>query len=324
MGAAGPTGATGAAGATGPVGPTGLTGAAGPTGATGPAGPTGPIGPTGLTGAAGPTGATGPAGTGAPGPTGPAGPPGAGGNYDENYGFAGFTAGTFTGNVGGRITAHATCAAAFAGAHLCHAAEYLLTESTAPVPATGAWIDASSDLNASSTVIGASPLFGRYTNGACLSWMSGSSSSSGYIVGADGAVVSASCATTHQLACCNGAPRVAFAGVTSVNAPINGRVQMHALCSASFAGSHLCHAAEYLRADSVAPIPAGGAWIDASSDVNASSTVIGASPIFGRYTNGVCLSWTSTSSSSSGYVVGTDGAIVSASCNVAHPAACCF
>ncbi len=305
MGPAGPTGATGLAGATGPVGPTGLTGPAGRRARRAPRDLRGPLAPALLT-------------------DGLCGPPGAGGNYDENFGFAGFTSGTFNGNVGGRNAAHATCAAAFAGAHLCHAAEYLITESTAPVPAAGAWIDASIDVNGSSTITGASPLFGRYTGGVCLNWTTSSSSYNGYVVGADGAVASASCTSTHQLACCNGAPRVALAGVTSANAPMNGRVQMHALCNASFAGSHLCHAAEYLRADSGASIPAGGAWIDASIDLNGSSTITGASSLFGRYTGGVCLNWTTTSSSYNGYVVGVDGAVASASCTVAHPAACCF
>ncbi|MEO5728051.1 MAG: hypothetical protein ABI134_24645, partial [Byssovorax sp.] len=218
----------------------------------------------------------------------------------------------------------ATCAAAFPGAHLCHASEYLLTESTAPVPAAGAWIDASADISGGSTITGASPLFGRYANGACLNWTTSSSSYSGYIVGTDGAITSASCPSTHLLACCNGAPRVAFAGITSANAPMNGRAAMHAFCDASFAGSHLCHAAEYMRTDSTASIPASGAWIDASANATGGSTITGASPVFGRYTNGACLNWTTTSSSYSGYIVGADGAVTSASCPGAHPAACCF
>ncbi len=272
----------------------------------------------------GPAGPTGPAGAGAPGPTGPAGPPGAGGSYEDNFGFAGFAPGTFNGNVGGRTAAHATCAAAFAGAHLCHASEYLLTESTAPVPAAGAWIDASIDISGGSTVTGASPLFGRYTGGVCTNWTAGGGAYSGYVLGVDGAITSASCTTAHQLACCNGAPRVAFAGVTSANAPMNGRVAMHALCNANFSGSHLCHAAEYLRADSGASIPASGAWIDASIDISGGSTVTGASAVFGRYTGGVCTNWTSSSGAYSGYVVGADGAITSMTCTGARPAACCF
>jgi hypothetical protein len=288
------------------VGPIGLTGPTGPTGATGPAGPMGP------------------AGAGAPGPTGPAGPPGPGGSYEDNFGFAGFAPGTFNGNIGGRIAAHATCAAAFAGAHLCHVSEYLLSESTAPVPAAGAWIDSSMDITGGTTVSGASPLFGRFTGGVCSSWTSSSASGNGYVIGADGAIASVACSTAHQLACCNGAPRVAFAGVTSANAPMSGRVAMHALCDANFSGAHLCHVAEYLRADSGAAIPASGAWIDSSMNASGGTTVSGASPVFGRFTGGVCSSWTSSSASGNGYIVGADGAIASVACSVAHPAACCF
>jgi hypothetical protein len=282
------------------------------------------MGAVGPTGATGPVGPTGPAGAGAPGPQGPAGPPGAGGNYDENFGFAGFTPGTYNGNVGGRIAAHATCAAAFSGAHLCHAAEYLITESMAPVPAAGAWLDASVDVDGSSTITGASPLFGRYTNASCSHWTINTAGYNGFVASADGGIASVSCTTAHQLACCNGAPRVAFAGVTSTNAPMTGRVQMHAFCNASFAGSHLCHAAEYLRADSLASIPASGAWLDASVATDGTSTITGASPVFGRYTNASCSHWTINTAGYNGFVASADGSIASASCSVAHPAACCL
>jgi hypothetical protein len=226
--------------------------------------------------------------------------------------------------VGGRIGAHATCAAAFAGAHLCYASEYLMTESTAPIPASGAWMDASTDLNGSVSVYGASPVFGRYTGSACTNWTSVASGNTGYLIGADGGYSSAPCNTTRPLACCNGAPRVAFAGVTPVNAAMTGRVDMHALCNASFTGSHLCHSAEYLRSDSTAAIPSGGAWLDVSIALNGSVSVYGASPVFGRYTGSACTNWTSVASGNTGYLIGADGGYSSALCNTTRPAACCF
>jgi hypothetical protein len=247
-----------------------------------------------------------------------------GGSYEQSFGFAGFTSATFNGNVGGRNAAHAVCEAAFAGAHLCYASEYLSTESTAPVPAGGAWFDVTSDLNNSASLYGVSPLFGRYTSGACTNWTSNASGISGYLIGTDGGVASAPCNTVHPLACCNGTPRDVFAGVTSVNATMSGRVQMHALCKANYPGSHLCHAAEYVRADSSASIPASGAWLDLSSDINGGGALYGASPLFGRYTSGACTNWTSTASGISGYLVASDGSIASAPCNTVRPAACCL
>ena len=149
----GPPGPMGAKGEPGLAGPAGKDGAKGEAGAQGPAGAAGPPGPTGATGTAGPPGATGPAGTpGATGPAGPSGPmgspgpagaPGASGAYAEEIGaFAGFTPTTYAGSLTsgaavGRLAAHALCAAAFSGSHLCHASEYLMASSPRAVPGTG-------------------------------------------------------------------------------------------------------------------------------------------------------------------------------------------
>jgi hypothetical protein len=71
-----------------------------------------------------------------------------------------------------------------------------------------------------------------------------------------------------------GEDAAAFAGFTStaVNGAIGSREQMHAMCAAQFAGSHLCHTAEYQLANSSVPVPADGAWIDASAAYDGSFT----------------------------------------------------
>src|SRR5262249_28247574 len=43
-----------------------------------------------------------------------------------------------------------------------------------------------------------------------------------------------------------------------------GRAGMHFVCATKFAGSHLCHWAEYVRAAGTTSPPASGAWIDVS------------------------------------------------------------
>ena len=260
----------------------------------------------------GPTGATGPAGTGNPGPQGPAGPAGNGAYSEDVAAFAGFTATLSTGNGGGRDGMHARCAAEFAGAHLCHISEYQLTNSATTVPASGAWIDPSiipyalssdSDLTFESA-----PGFGRedfsYT---CASWTSSATSGtwSSSFLRPDGSVQATSsntspappgCDVPRALACCNGAPKVQFAGFTAIHpdgAGVgNGRPGMHAACAAEFSGSHMCHIAEYLRTGSGTPVPAIGAWIDPSVNEH-NDLVTGGSPRFGRMTaRSSCNGWT--------------------------------
>ena len=190
-------------GAAGPTGPQGATGPTGPQGATGA---TGATGNTGATGATGPMGSTGPAGPqGNPGPQGPAGPSG-GSTLEDPAGFAGFTAATFTGNIGGRPAAHAACAAEFAGSHLCHASEYLLTNSATTAPAAGAWIDSSISYATGATTWSGAPFFGRGIQYDCANWTQGSTGYSGAMVTSSGGVSSAPspqyCSAVKPLACC--------------------------------------------------------------------------------------------------------------------------
>lgn len=199
----GPAGAAGPTGAAGPMGPAGPMGAMGPIGATGAAGPKGDPGPAGAPGAKGDKGDKGDRGAqGDAGPQGPAGPTGSGAYSEELGSFAGFTATTHTGNLAGRPGAHAICNAAFAGSHLCHAAEYLQSNSGTTPPMSGAWIDNStsgSGVNNSGT-----PGSGRYLAGSdCSYWTHGGAGSSGLWLNSQGVLTTTGdCSNSRVLACC--------------------------------------------------------------------------------------------------------------------------
>lgn len=344
-GEAGPTGATGVQGAPGMIGPqgpvgaagaTGSTGAAGATGATGdigPAGPAGPIGPAGIMGATGATGSTGPAGVpgpagpaGNPGPQGPAGPPGSGAYGEDSWGFAGFTPNSYLGNLGGRHIAHGICEATFAGSHLCHASEFVLSTTTATVPASGAWLDPSLTLDGAYTGSGA-PAFGRSSSSySCIHWTDASGNYAGTYVKANAGISNGgNCATAKPLACCNGTPKVAFAGFTSSMAVLNGRSGMHAACNAEFSGSHMCHGAEYLRTVSSMTPPAQGAWLDPSVDITG-NYVSGGSAAYGRSMGSYsCIDWTDISGNYAGTYVTASGSISNGgNCSTQKQIACCL
>ena len=330
-GEAGPVGPMGVAGAKGDKGDKGDTGPAGPMGMTGAQGPTGA---TGAAGAAGATGATGPAGAkgdkgekGDPGPQGPTGPAGSGAYSEELGGFAGFTTATMTGAVtNGRPGMHAKCAAEFPDSHLCHAAEYILSDSATSIPASGAWIDPSTNTSSGAENSGM-PGSGRYLYGYnCSTWTSGSSSNNGTYITSAGSITDTSCNVSRPLACCNGARKIRFAGFTPTTTTGNagGRPKMHALCVSAFAGSHLCHATEYIRATSGLSVPTSGAWIDPSTNTSSGAENSGM-PGSGRYLYGYnCSTWTSGSSSNNGTYITSAGSITDTSCNIARPVACCF
>jgi hypothetical protein len=321
-------GAKGDKGEKGDTGPAGVMGMQGPQGAAGAPGATGAPGAAGTAGATGATGAKGDKGDkGDPGPQGPTGPAGSGAYTEELGGFVGFTAATTTGAMpNGRPGMHAKCAAEFPGSHLCHAAEYILSDSATTVPSSGAWIDASTNTSANAENSGL-PGSGRYLYGySCTSWTSASSSGNGTYVTSAGSITDTPCNNSRRLACCNGARKTRFAGFTptTTTGSVGGRPQMHALCSAAFAGSHFCHAAEYVRATSSTTVPAGGAWIDPSINTSSGAENSGM-PGSGRYLYGyTCTTWTSASSSSNGSYVTSAGSVTDTPCNVARSVACCY
>ncbi len=338
----GDTGEPGEKGPAGPMGPVGMTGAKGDkgdkgdTGEKGPAGPMGPMGMTGATGAAGMTGAQGPAGAkgdrgekGDPGPQGPTGPAGSGAFSEELGGFAGFTTATYTGAMSGRPAMHAKCEAEFAGSHLCHAAEYILSNSATGVPSpNGAWLDPSTTTSGGTSNSGL-PGSGRSIYGYhCLTWNDGTVGRYGTYVTSLGSVLEdGPCNVSRSLACCNGPRKTRFAGFTptSTLGSVGGRPKMHALCAAAFSGSHFCHAAEYIRATSSVTVPASGAWIDPSTNVSGGTSNSGV-PGSGRSLYGYhCLTWNDGTAGRYGTYVTSLGSISEdGPCSVSRAVACCY
>jgi hypothetical protein len=228
--------------------------------------------------------------------------------------------------MGGRPNAHAICEAEFGDAHLCHASEYILSNSATPIPASGAWLDSSVQPDGGITREG-SHRFGRYTGTSCLSYTTTSAQFNGTVLFPAGdAFASSTCQTARPLACCNGEPKIVFAGFTpaTTTGNLGGRPTAHALCGAAFPGAHLCHAAEYLRANSPLAIPADGAWLDSSVGDTGGITREGG-PSFGRYTGTSCLSYTTTSAQFNGTVLFPAGdAFASSTCQTARSLACCY
>lgn len=305
------------------MGPMGLAGLAGPEGPRGVPGPIGPAGPAGSPGTQGVAGPAGPAGS----------------SFGEEAAvFAGFTSATTNGAAGGREQLHAMCAAAFAGAHLCHIAEYNLATSATQPPASGAWIDTSAGTDGGFETYGAndavaSTSSGRYTGrhpyNNCESWTS-IVQTSGLAVDPGGAFLR-DCAASKVLACCTTRYRETFRGFTSAIVTGNGggRAAMHARCGAEFAGAHLCHVAEYQRATPTIAPPAGGAWIDASGFAlrdDAELDTSTASATAGRWTGRAiyenCTNWIDANATLAGMTV-QPGLASSASCAIARPLACC-
>lgn len=291
-------------------------------------GPMGPMGAPGAQGMAGATGAQGAAGPrGNPGPQGPEGPAGSGSSFEDPSAFAGFTVATYDGNAGGRPVMHARCAAEFSGAHLCHASEYLASDSATDVPTGGAWLESSVDLEGNA-VSAASGLYGRATANSCSSWTDATvSAASTRLIESGGIDYVGSCAQKRALACCNGVPRAQFAGFTSATrtGDIGGRARAHALCAAEMPGSHLCHASEYLRSASTTTVPSAGAWIDSSRNPSTGAAIASGLPQAGRFIANTCSNWTSASVSTASTRVTPAGAIdFVASCGQARPLACCI
>ncbi|MBS1120088.1 MAG: uncharacterized protein H6Q90_2316 [Deltaproteobacteria bacterium] len=309
------------------MGPPGI-GSPGPAGAVGPAGPAGSIGP------AGPAG---PPGTGNPGPTGPQGP--AGTLFGEAASsFAGFSSTLSTGAAGGREAMNAMCTAQFGPSHLCHYAEYQLAASGATVPTQGAWVDLSCiEQTAGGTVesgrlgcgdqLGAADA-GRFLDNEpssnCSSWTTAAQFTKGGAIQASNEIT-ATCATARAVACCNTPYAETFRGFTTgtTNGNAGGRARMHARCATEFAGSHMCHIAEYVRAAPRVAPPATAAWMDDSTFNNRGENR-GAMPRSGRSTSAEssCNSWTTSSQFVNALAMNAAGG-VRGTCDLARAIACC-
>ncbi len=298
----------------GAQGPAGIQGAAGAIGMTGPTGMTGPIGMTGATGAPGAPGVAGP-----PGATGAQGPSGAvlyldGGVVVVSQApieFVGFTATSYTGNLGGYPGANQKCAAEFSNSYFCTLPDYDAANSTlVPPSATGAWID-----------------FARITSGArannsCTNnaaWTSNSASTYGANLNATGGYAgTVVCAASKPLACCRGGTSpVLFRGFTSAtfDGNLGGYPGAATKCQAQFAGSHLCTIADFDRSNGTVVPPSAGAWIDFDRSVS------------GSRSNNSCSNgsaWTSNSSSTYGANLNVTGGYAgTVVCSTPKHLACC-
>jgi hypothetical protein len=214
------------------------------------------------------------------------------------------------------------------GGHLCHVAEYIAATSGQSPPASGAWLDESSTTGSTTSYHG-SLTAGRSAGGYnCQSWSRSNVGSFGLVLLSSGALDSGGdCATARPLACCNTPLKVRMLGFTAATTSGNsgGRHKMHAMCATAFAGSHMCHVAEYLRASAAAPVPATGAWLDEST-INGSSTVYVGHTEAGRTAGGYnCRSWTSGSVGTSGTMITpTGGFDTGGDCAVSRQVACCI
>lgn len=261
-----------------------------------------------------------------------------GGLFGSELGvFVGFTSMTSTGNLGGRVGAHAMCQAQFgANAWFCHATEYV-NSAAQGAPVGGAWIDWSAAENGTAVTAGGLSAGRSGTgNGTCTSWTSNSTSPGTLTVGVFGEIVSnaagVDCSQQRPVACCAGARPTRVRGPTTgtYTGNLGGRVGANVKCQLEFgAAAHFCHASEYLRAASSLPLPASGAWIDWSASPVDGAAIIGGVIRASRSAtgNGSCTSWTSNSTSPGNLTVTSTGETVSnragVDCSQARPIACC-
>jgi hypothetical protein len=238
---------------------------------------------------------------------------------EEWVAFAGFTAASYTGNLGGRVGAHAICAGEFPGAHFCDENEYGLTNSDSTVPAGGAWVD---DWDS------AQPAARGYSY-ICSRWSSGTPGYEGNLIRPDGTVGTSyvttnnyGCGVARPVACCFSSQRVRFRGFTATTytGNLGGRVGAHGICRATFPGSHFCHEGEYAQAFSGVAVPDGGAWVDDYDETQPGK----------RGFSYICSRWSSGTAGYEGNLIRTDGTIGTSyvnsgnyGCSVPRPIACC-
>jgi hypothetical protein len=250
--------------------------------------------------------------------------------------FSGYTTQLFAGgSLGGRVGAHRACGQEFPGAHFCHYAEYVMATTSSPPPASGAWIDTSSDGTGLNDNFDVGSL--RHGRGAsadindntCFAWTT--LSSQGRWINSTATLASgANCRDQRALACCSTPPRTQVAGFTTATTAGNaggGRPLMHALCAAEFPGAHLCHVTEYMRASSSLAVPSVGAWIDDSlvEYAGPSPARNTGAPASGRVTTGFtnCNQW--TTGGSGGTFLDTNGTATGnvGTCANVRSVACC-
>lgn len=126
-----------------------------------------------------------------------------------------------------------------------------------------------------------------------------------------------------------GETAASFAGFTSTafSGSIGGREAANLTCATDFAGSHLCHLAEFHLANPAVDVPDGGVWVDPSATATPLTRVVYAqsmniiSPDSSRALAPACAHWTD-GSVTSGVAVFPSGPALSL-CNQPRPLACC-
>lgn len=112
---------------------------------------------------------------------------------------------------------------------------------------------------------------------------------------------------------------------------------MNSICSAEFAGSHMCIFTEYLRAAPRQSPPVSGAWVQTAGIVTANSggygyaSTTGALAEAGAYLdNGDCFHWTGSGLGQTGLVVlpgpfqnNATPPFSGVDCTQSHSVACC-
>ena len=117
--------------------------------------------------------------------------------------FRGFTATSYSGDLGGPTGAHLKCHAEFPGAHLCTWREYENAAPATPVPTVGAWVDAARYPSSSAPTVTPRDRENSYV---CNNWTSSSYTAGGWLTN-QGIYTSTSatgtCAVQRPLACCS-------------------------------------------------------------------------------------------------------------------------
>lgn len=117
--------------------------------------------------------------------------------------FRGFTAQSYSGNLGGPAGAHQKCAAEFPRSHLCTDREYLHAGSAVPIPAGGVWVEPAR--YPSSTSPSPSVRDRAFNSSDCSGWDYALGDADGLVLDVTGLaapIVTRGCNTFHRLACC--------------------------------------------------------------------------------------------------------------------------
>jgi len=114
--------------------------------------------------------------------------------------FAGYTANTYTGNLGGMTGANAKCQAEFSGSHFCSTLEFVRSGHTIN-PISNSWIF--SESTSTAVNFGGGTLYSTYNNHGCSGWDNDLSTFLGSAILSTGSYGGGiSCDNSLKLTCC--------------------------------------------------------------------------------------------------------------------------